>query len=421
MDESRRQDPPINISDPDDLTGMTALIEIGRSITSKTDPKSAATQILTQALALLGAEAGFLRLAPPAPGALPWTMAVGDQGALLPQPAPVVLGKGLVGLVAQAGQAMTVAHVQDEPRWDPALDGLEGIVARQALLAPVAGGDGPAGVLGVLNRRDERSFDARDALWLEFLAGQMAIVIERASVGERISAAEKAQSEMLDFVAHELRQPMTAMQGYAKMLSMGIGGELTPTQKQFVGVIQANVERMGQLVNDLLDISRLDAGRTQVHRTPVLLGPIVRDAVELCRSEIDKRRHTVIVEAPEDLAPVLGNQERLEQVTASLVRNAAMYTPDGGTIRVTVDHPVATHLRVSVQDTGIGLSPEELAKLENRFFRAGHDMVKQQAGSGLGLTIARKILEIHGGELQVESEPNRGSTFRFTVPLAPGS
>ncbi len=400
---------------------MVTLIEIGRSLTSKTDPESTATQVLAQALALLGAEAGFLRLVPPAPEALPWAVAVGADGTPLPQPAPVVLGKGLVGLVAQAGQAMTVAHVQDDPRWDPVLDGLEGMVARQALLAPVGGDDGPAGVLGVLNPRDERPFDARDALWLEFLAGQMALVIERASVGERISAAERAQSEMLDFVAHELRQPMTAMQGYAKMLSMGIGGELTSTQKQFVGVIQANVERMGQLVNDLLDISRLDAGRTKVHRTPVLLSPIVRDAVELCRSEIDKRRHVVIVEAPEDLTPVLGNRERLEQVTASLVRNAAMYTPDGGTIRVTVDHPVATHLRVSVQDTGIGLSPEELAKLEKRFFRAGHDMVKQQAGSGLGLTIARKILEIHGGELQVESEPNRGSTFRFTVPLAPGS
>lgn len=424
MDEFRRRNQPLASSAhgqglaPDDPTQRAALLQISHSLLSH-DPKETATQIVTQALILLDAEAGFLRVVEPAPEAWPWAVAVDAQGGELPQPQPLSPGQGLAGWVAQAGQPALVADVQDEPRWDPALDGLEGIVARGAVLVPVVHGDRPVGVLGVLNAREGRAFAAHDAWWLEFCASQVAIAVEMACIRQQIAATERAQSEMLDFVAHELRQPMTAMQGYAKMLSMGIGGELSPTQKQFAGVIHANVERMGKLVNDLLEISRLDAGRTKVHRIPVGLGQIVADVAERLRDEFDKRRHTLIVNVPDSIPPVLGDRERLEQVTAALLQNAAMYTPDGGTILVMVDQPTGAHARVAVQDTGIGMSAEEIARLERRFFRAGHELVKQQVGSGLGLAIARKVLELHGGEWEVESEPGRGSLFRFTVPLAP--
>jgi len=234
---------------------------------------------------------------------------------------------------------------------------------------------------------------------------------------------ERRVSEFIDFVAHELKQPMTAMQGYAKMLTMGIGGELTETQRQFVNVIDSNVNRMGKLVSDLLEVSRLEAGRTKLKLAPVALRDVVNETLVNTRTEIEARHHTLKAEVPGDLPPVLADRERLVQILTNLVSNAYKYTPDGGTICIVVDgqdqpEVPPDYVRVSVSDTGIGLSPQELVRLEEKFFRAEHDLVQQQPGTGLGVSITRNLVELHGGEFLIESEPGRGSTFSFTIPIA---
>ncbi|MEJ2734946.1 MAG: HAMP domain-containing sensor histidine kinase [Anaerolineae bacterium] len=231
------------------------------------------------------------------------------------------------------------------------------------------------------------------------------------------------QSEFIDFVAHELKQPMTAILGYTKMLLMGIGGELGDNQRQFVEVIDSNATRMGRLVNDLLEFSRLEAGRVHLHVAPVHLEGILEETVAQARSEIEARQHTVEVEFPEGLPPVWGDRERLLQILSHLVSNACMYTPNGGTLRIAVQEGARSegrqaHLRVSVSDTGIGMSSKELAQLGQPFYRADHDLVHEQWGTGLGLSIARHLIALHGGELLVESGVDKGSTFRFSVPLA---
>jgi signal transduction histidine kinase len=234
------------------------------------------------------------------------------------------------------------------------------------------------------------------------------------------------QSEFIDFVAHELKQPMTAILGYTKMLLLGIGGELTDNQRQFVQVIDSNTARMGKLVNDLLEISRLEAGRVNLNLAPIHLEPIIDETIAQARSEMEARQHKLEVEFPAGLPPVRGDRERLLQILSNLVGNAYMYTPDGGTLRIVVqEHALSegtqAHLRVSVSDTGIGMSSKELAQLGQPFYRADHDLVHAQWGTGLGLSIARHLIALHGGELLVESEVDQGSTFSFTVPLADGS
>jgi signal transduction histidine kinase len=231
------------------------------------------------------------------------------------------------------------------------------------------------------------------------------------------------QSEFVDFVAHELKQPMTAILGYTKMLLMGIGGELTDNQRQFVQVIDSNATRMGKLVNDLLDISRLEAGRVSLNLAPVHLGGIIEETITQARSEIEARQHTLEVEFPAELPPVRGDRERLLQILSNLLSNACLYTPNGGTLRIAVrEHALSegtqAHLLVSVSDTGIGMSSEELAQLGQPFYRADHDLVHAQWGTGLGLSITRHLIALHGGELLVESEVDQGSTFSFMVPLA---
>jgi signal transduction histidine kinase len=227
----------------------------------------------------------------------------------------------------------------------------------------------------------------------------------------------------MDFVAHELKQPMTSIQGYAKMLMMQLGGELNETQQQFVGVINANVERMGKLIDDLLDISRLEAGRIKLRQAPVPVRQIVDETLATSRDDIEARRHTLEVEIPEDLPPALGDRDRLIQVFTNLLSNAIQYTPDGGTIQIRAGRSEPTErqparVRVTVSDTGIGMSPQEMAKLKENFFRADHDLVHAHPGNGLGIPIARGLITLHGGELFVESEVDEGTTAYFTLPIA---
>jgi signal transduction histidine kinase len=231
------------------------------------------------------------------------------------------------------------------------------------------------------------------------------------------------QSEFIDFVAHELKQPMTAILGYTKMLLMGIGGELTENQRQFVQVIDSNATRMGKLVNNLLEISRLEAGRVSLNLSQVHLERIIEETITQARSEIEARQHTLEADIPAALPPVQGDRERLLQILTSLVSNAYMYTPNGGALRIAVqEHALSddtpAHLLVSVSDSGIGMSSRELAQLGQPLYRAEHDLVQAQWGTGLSVSIARHLIALYGGELLIESEVDKGSTFSFTVPLA---
>lgn len=237
------------------------------------------------------------------------------------------------------------------------------------------------------------------------------------------NSADEAKLEFIDFVAHELKQPMTSLQGYAKMLLMGIGGELSGTQREFVEVINSNADRMGKLVNDLLEISRLEAGRIKLNLAPVDLGQVVEEVATNSRAEIESRHLTLEVETTPDLPLVMADRERLIQILTHVVVNAYMYTPEGGAIRMTLGWPdrrmaSMDHLLVSISDTGLGMSHQEIGRLGEKFFRGDHDLVRGQPGNGLGLPIVRHLVELHGGEFMIESELGRGSTFSFTVPIA---
>ena len=152
---------------------------------------------------------------------------------------------------------------------------------------------------------------------------------------------------------------------------------------------------------------------------------IVDGALATIHGEMESREHSLEVHIPKELPPFTGDRDRVLQILTHLLSNACLYTPDGGTIRIAVSGPdqatvPSEHLLFSISDTGIGMSAEELANL-GKFFRADHDLVISQPGIGLGVSIARKLVELHGGVLTVESEVDRGSTFSFTVPIGPGS
>ncbi len=311
-----------------------------------------------------------------------------------------------------------------EPGSDPTEVGwMKSEEVQSLLMVPMIVRDEAIGLLELMQAHGEREFTPTEIALCQTLANQAAAALENAHLFERVKAANQAKSEFIDFVAHELKQPMTAMQGYTRMLSLGIGGELSATHQQFVEIINSNVGRMGKLVNDLLEISRLEAGRTQLKLAPVYLQEVVDETIANARTEIEARHHRLEVDTPPDLPPVMGDRERLIQILTNLVSNATRYTPEGGTIRIVVNgrdypEPEAGYLCVSVSDTGIGMSPQDLENLKEKFFRADRDLVQQQPGTGLGVSISRSLVELHGGELMVESELDKGSVFRFTMPIA---
>ena len=401
---------------------LAALNQIGRSITSNHDLPRLFTLVLAQIVDLLTVEATALFLK-------------GENGALvfelgmLANHSPIILdqhqaGKeALADLVILDGKPQIVNAVHDSliPSWT--IGDTVGVLTEQILCVPVLSDDNVIGVIEVVNHSDRSPFTQKDANLMACLANQVAVALYQAGLYERVHQAEQGRSDFIDFVSHELNQPMTAIQGYAKMLTMGIGGELSDTQRQFIEVINTNVRRMSKLVSDLLQLSRLEAGRTKLRLAPIHLHEIVQRVIDLTRADIEARHHALIVDVPSSLPQVLGDAEHLIKVLGNLVGNAYQYTPDGGTISIMAEIPDLSgeppgHLSVSVRDTGIGMSPKEIARLDEKFFRGEHNLVQQQSGSGLGILITRSLVQLHGGEFQVDSTPGLGSTFQFTVPLA---
>ncbi|RME32990.1 MAG: response regulator, partial [Thermoflexia bacterium] len=229
--------------------------------------------------------------------------------------------------------------------------------------------------------------------------------------------ADRAKSEFISTVSHELRTPMTSIKGYADLLALGMAGPLSDQQKHFIQIIRNNAERMVALVNDLLDISRIESGRLQLELRALYIHEVVDQVVTALQPRAQNKNLILTVDVSRDLPPVWGDSNRVAQILTNLISNAIQYTPPGGRITVSA-RASGDMLEVSVADTGIGISKEDQKKIFDRFFRANDPLVQETPGTGLGLPITASLVQMHGGQIWVESELGEGSTFTFTLPLA---
>jgi signal transduction histidine kinase/DNA-binding response OmpR family regulator len=234
----------------------------------------------------------------------------------------------------------------------------------------------------------------------------------------REAEIDRMKSDFVSIVSHELRTPLTAIQGYLDLMLIGAAGAITKQQASFLQIAKGNAERLHSMVSDLLDISRIESGKVDLDVQVISLAPIVKQVAATLEKQFEDRRLTLTVDVPNDLPEFFGDPARVGQILTNLLSNAYKYTQEGGaTIRARVVDQV---LRVDVIDTGLGISVEDQQKLFARFFRAQDNRVRQQTGTGLGLNITKSLVEMHGGGIQVESEPGKGSTFSFTLPLPAG-
>ena len=229
--------------------------------------------------------------------------------------------------------------------------------------------------------------------------------------------ADRAKSEFVSTVSHELRTPMTSIKGYADLLLMGAVGEMSEQQRHFVTVIRNNANRLTSLVNDLLDISRIETGRVELNQRAVSMTDLVEQVVATLQGRARERNLELTSSLDKGLPAVWGDADRLTQILTNLTGNAIQYTPPGGRVSISA-RATEDMLEVAVSDTGIGISREDQAKIFDRFFRADDPLVQETSGTGLGLAITASLVHMHGGEIWVESELGEGSTFYFTIPLA---
>jgi signal transduction histidine kinase len=249
------------------------------------------------------------------------------------------------------------------------------------------------------------------------LADRAAIAIENARLYEQVRQANAAKSEFISCVSHELRTPMTSIRGYAEMLEKGMVGTLSTQQMEFASTIRRNAERMQVLVSDLQDVSRIETGRMRLELAPTAVADALDSALQATQAQIDARSQHLEVEIADDMPPVYADRSRLAQILINLLSNACKYTPRGGCINVRADVQ-DDFVECTVTDTGVGISPQDQQSLFTKFFRSDDPAVRETPGTGLGLCIVKSLVELQGGEIEVESELGKGVTVRFTMPVA---
>ncbi|MGB8648063.1 MAG: ATP-binding protein [Anaerolineae bacterium] len=229
---------------------------------------------------------------------------------------------------------------------------------------------------------------------------------------------DQMKNQLLSIVSHELRTPLAAIKGFATTLLRDDVSWDEATQRDFIKIIDEESDRLGELIDNLLDMSQAEAGILRIDREPVHLRNLVREAKD--RVARRSETHWFVVDLPSHLPRVWADPRRVRQVLNNLLENAIKYSPGGGQITITCEVE-GEHVVVSVADQGPGIPPEYLDRIFERFFQVDSKSTRKTGGIGLGLSIVKGIVEAHGGRIWAESTPGQGSIFRFTLPFVPES
>jgi len=227
---------------------------------------------------------------------------------------------------------------------------------------------------------------------------------------------ERMRQDFVANVSHELRTPLSSIKGYSETL---LDGEKIKAEerKEFLDIIYRESDRLAKLIDDLLDLSKIESGKMSMAFIPIEIGPVIKRSAGVLEKLAREKSIKVEADIPSGLPNVLADENRLSQVFLNLLDNAVKYTPDGGSVKISV-LPRDKYLQVDISDTGIGIPQDDLPRIFERFYRVDKARSRQLGGTGLGLSIVKHIVQGHDGQVWVKSEPGRGSTFSFTIPKA---
>jgi signal transduction histidine kinase len=217
-------------------------------------------------------------------------------------------------------------------------------------------------------------------------------------------------------MSHELRTPLNAIIGFSEALNDRLFGELNEKQAEYLGDIHESGKHLLSLINDILDLSKIEAGRMELDVSTFDLPAALSNAITLVRERAQRHAIDLALEVDKNLGAFSGDERKFKQIMLNLLSNAVKFTPDGGRIAVSARKDT-THVEISVQDTGIGIAPEDQGAVFEEFKQVGRDRLKKAEGTGLGLALTKRFVELHGGAIRLDSAPGKGSTFTVSLPL----
>jgi signal transduction histidine kinase len=335
---------------------------------------------------------------------------------------PIPKGQGLAGRAALLRESVHIPDIAVEGAYESPVRGPLLQAGYRALLGvPLLREEQIIGVLGII-RKSPGEFAPGILRLLTTFATQSALAIQNARLfreiadkSRQLEAASRHKSEFLANMSHELRTPLNAIIGFSEVLTERMFGELNDKQEEYLKDIYASGQHLLSLINDILDLSKIEAGRMELELTDFDLPQAITNALTLVRGRAERRSIVLHQAVDERLGSTRGDERKIKQVLLNLLSNALKFTPEGGRVDVRAS-VVDAMAEVSVTDTGVGIAPEDQEAVFEEFRQVG-TADKKVEGTGLGLTLSRKFIELHGGRIWVKSQVGVGSTFTFTLPL----
>jgi signal transduction histidine kinase len=409
---------------------LLIIFEMAKILATEHDQESMPARFLSCLIETLeAAEAGTLMLYDPSDERLKMGVAQGYELNVL-RSLHLAPGEAMSGKIFQTGkaesyptpEAIAVARENMTPENRELLKkAAVGLGQPQSVICiPLITGQTIVGVLLLENRRQLNSFAHIDLTFLQAVADLIALAIENVRLREELKTTEslreanRLKAELLSTLAHEMRTPLTSIKGYSTALLEEEVSLSPETQREFLEIIDEGCDVLQDLIHDLLESSIIDAGLLRLELQPVMLPRLAKSVIDEIAHP--SQNHRFLVDFPKHFPIVDADPNRIAQVIRNLLDNGLKYSPEGGLI-VVRGEVGEDEVIVSVADQGVGLAPEHLNQLFDRFFRAQSGLSLNVAGSGLGLPIAHTIVESHNGRIWAESQLGQGSTFYFTLPL----
>jgi GAF domain-containing protein len=405
---------------------LRALGEVGQAISSSLDLQTVLSTIVARATQLTGVDAGVIYeydeqrevFEPRA------TERLEEDIVRMLVATPVRKGQGATGRLAEVAEPIQLADLRDIAEQIPVRDALVRAGYRALLAVPLVREDHLIGALTVF-RKTPGEFVPGTVDLLRTFATQSALAIQNARLfreieekSRQLEVASQHKSEFLANMSHELRTPLNAIIGFSEVLTERMFGELNEKQEEYLKDIYASGTHLLSLINDILDLSKIEAGRMELELTDFDLPTALDSALTLVRERAGRRGITLESTVDERLGEVGADERKVRQVVLNLLSNAIKFTPEGGRIEVRAVR-VDGSVEVSVSDTGVGIAPEDQEAVFEEFRQVGTSAAKQE-GTGLGLALCRKFVELHGGRIWVTSLVGVGSTFTFRLPVRCG-
>jgi GAF domain-containing protein len=403
---------------------LKALGEVGRAVSSTLDLDTVLSTIVSRAAQLAGMDGGSIweydegreEFCVRATDRLP------DELVEAQRATPIRKGEGALGRLAMTGEPVEISNIATEPGYPAHLrEILVRSGYRSVLAVPLLREDHLLGALAV-NRSTPGEFASEVTALLKTFATQSALAIQNARLyreievkSREVEAASRHKSEFLANMSHELRTPLNAIMGFSEVLSERMFGDINEKQAEYIGDIRESGQHLLSLINDILDLSKIEAGRMELELSDFDLPSAMENTLILVRERAQRLGITLGCAIDERLGTVHADERKVKQVLLNLLSNALKFTPEGGKISVSAAFQDSL-AEISVRDTGVGIAPEDQEALFEEFRQVG-TASKKVEGTGLGLAISRKFIELHGGKIWITSQVGTGSTFTFTLPL----